>query len=120
MRIATTAASSLLLALILSLTAMLGIAAAVDSPPSLMSRADHLAALQDLRAAGRLELARCREVPDAHGRAVCRAEARAAERVAAASLEARYLGTISALDRVGRVQARAEHSIAVARRLLPT
>jgi len=120
MKVATTAASSLLLALILSLTAMLGIAAAVDSPPSLMSRADHLVALRNLHDAGRLELARCRDVPDAHDRAVCRAGARAAERVAVASLDARYLGTISAQDRARRVQVRAEHSVAVARRLLPT
>jgi hypothetical protein len=120
MKTATTAASTLLLALLLSLTAMLGIAASVESPPSLMSRADHLAALQGLADAARLELARSRHVPDAHDRAVCRAQARAAERVAVASLDARYLGTVSARDRARRVQARAEHSIAVARRLLPT
>ena len=120
MQVATTAASALLLALVLSLPAMRGIAAAVDSPPSLMSRADHLAALHGLRQAARLELARCRDVPDPHDRAVCRAEARAAERVAVASLDARYLGTVSALDRARRAQARAEHSVAVARRLLPT
>ena len=86
------AAASLLLALILSLTAALGIAAAVNtnSPPSLMTRADYLAALRDSRDAGRLALGGCRELAGAEERAVCRA------------------------------QARAEHSIAEARRLAPT
>ena len=41
------AAASLLLALFLSLTAALGIAAAVEDPPTLMSRADYLAAVQE-------------------------------------------------------------------------
>lgn len=120
MKAATTAASTLLLALILSLTAMLGIAAAVHTPPSLMSRADHLAAQGAIRDEGRLALAACRNLDDAHERAVCRAEARAAERIASASLDVRYRGTVVAVENARRVEEHAEHSIAVARRLLPT
>jgi hypothetical protein len=119
---AATATASLLLALFLGLTAALGIAAAVNtnSAPSLMSRADYLAALREARDAGRLTLGNCREVASAEERAVCRAQARAGESIAAAQLEARYRGTIAAHARARAVQARAEHSIAEARRLAPT
>ena len=121
MKAATTAASSLLLALILSLTAMLGIAAAVNTPPSLMSRPDYVAAQGAIRDEARLALAACRNLDDdALERSVCRAEARAAERVAAASLDVRYRGTVVSLENARRVEEHAEHSIAVARRLLPT
>ena len=120
MKAATTAASSLLLAIILSLTAMLGIAAAVNTPPSLMSRTDYVAAQGAIRDEARLALAACRNLDDGLERAVCRAEARAAERVAAASLDFRYRGTVIALENARRVEEHAEHSIAVARRLLPT
>jgi hypothetical protein len=121
MKAANTAAS-LLLALFLSLTAALGIAAAVNtnSPPSLMSRADYLAALGEARDAGRRALGSCREVARAEERAVCRARARAGERIAAAELEAKYRGTIAAQARARAVQARAEHSVAEARRLALT
>jgi hypothetical protein len=121
MKVATTTAS-LILALVLSLTAMLGIAAAVNtnSPPSLMSRTDYLAALRDAHDAGRLALGNCRELASAEERAVCRAEARAAERIAAAQTEVRYRGTVAAQARAQSVQARAEHSVAEARRLAPT
>ena len=116
------AAASLVLALVLSLTAALGIAAAVNtnSPPSLMTRADYLAALRDSRDAGRLALGGCRELAGAEERAVCRAQARADERVTAAQLEVKYRGTVAAQARARAVQARAEHSIAEARRLAPT
>ena len=111
------AAASLLLALFLSLSAALGIAAASDSPPSLMSHADRLAALQGLQRDFRVALARCRDLAQSHDRAVCRAEVRAAERIAVAGLDARYRGTVAALERSQQVRARAAYSIAVARRL---
>ena len=52
--------ASLALALIFCLTAALGIAAAVEAPPSLMSRADRLEALRAIARDGRLALAHCR------------------------------------------------------------
>ena len=116
------AAASLLLALFLSLTGALGIAAAVstNSPPSLMSRADYLAALREAREAGRLALGNCRQPAGAEERAVCRAQARADERITVAQLEAKYRGTIAAQARARAVQSRAGHSIAEARRLATT
>jgi hypothetical protein len=121
MKVANAAASALL-ALFLSLTAALGIAAAVNtnSPPSLMSRADYLVALRDAGDAGRLALGHCRELASPEERAVCRAQARAGERIIAAQLEAKYRGTIAAQAHVRAVQMRAEHAVAEARRLAPT
>jgi hypothetical protein len=119
MKAATTAASTFVLALILSLTAMLGIAAAVHTSPSLISPAEYVAAQREIRDQGRVALAACRNLEDAHERAVCRAEARASERIAAASLDVRYRGTVVAVENARRVEEHAEHSIAVARRLLP-
>jgi hypothetical protein len=120
MKAATTAASTFVLALILSLTAMLGIAAAVHTPPSLISPSDHAAAQRAIRDQGRLALGACRSLGGAHERTVCRAEARASERIAAATLDVRYRGTVFALENARRAEEHAEHSIAVARRLLPT
>jgi threonine/homoserine/homoserine lactone efflux protein len=117
---AANATASALLALFLCLTAALGIAAAVEAPPSLMSRADYLGALRMIHDGGRLALARCREPGAPAERAVCRAEARAAERVAIAALGVRYHGTLAARAHARRVQARAEHSVAMVRRLATT
>ena len=117
---AVNATASVLLALILCLTAALGIAAAVEEAPALMSRADRAAALATIHDEGRLALARCRTLADPAERAVCRAEARAAERVAAAALAVRYHGTVSAQERARRVRARAANSVEFARRLAPT
>ena len=114
------AAASLTLALFLCLTAALGIAAAVDNPPSLMSRADRMSALHSIQQDLRLALARCRDLVSPHDRAVCRAEVRAAERIAVAGLDIRYRGTVAAHERALRTRARAEYSVSVARRLAPT
>ena len=117
---AVNATASLVLALFLALTAALVVAAAVEAPPSLMSRTDRLAALESIARDARLALARCRAYGDGAGRAVCRAQARADEKVAIAALEARYRGTVYAHEGVEQVHHRAAHSIGVARRLLPT
>jgi hypothetical protein len=114
------ATASFALALVFALTAALGIAAAVEAPPSLMSRADRIAALQVIERDARLGLAQCRLAAEPAERAICRARVRAAERIAVASLEARYRGTVAAHDGVLGVRARAAHSVEVARRLLPT
>lgn len=90
---------------------------AVDTPPSLMSRADRAAELGAIRAEARLALARCRTAGPQE-RAICRAEARASERIAAAALEARYRGTLLAQEEALREQSRALHGLAEARRLV--
>ena len=115
---AVNATASLALALVFALTAALGIAAAVEAPPSLMSRADRVTALGAIERDTRLALAACRSVADDARRSLCRAQARADEKVAVATLEARYRGTIAARTSVEDVRARAAHSLDVARRLL--
>ena len=111
MQLATTAFIGIALGL-----PALHIAASVETPPSLMSPADHAVAQRAIRDDARLALAGCRwrPAPDA---AVCRAEARANERIAIAALNARYLGTIAALEVALREQSRALHAVAEAHRL---
>ena len=99
-------------------TAAVVIAAAVDAPPSLMSRADRAAALGAIQRDTRLALAACRAVEDDARRSLCRAQARANQKVAIASLEARYLGTIAAQASVQNARTRAARSLDMASRLL--
>jgi hypothetical protein len=118
---AANAAASLVLAIFLSLTAALGIAAAGSATlPSLMSPADYDTALRTVRYDARVALAGCRSLVEPQERAVCRAQARATERIAVANLEARYRGTVWAAEQVRAVEERTEHSLAAARRLAPT
>ncbi len=112
-----TPTSTAFVSLALGLT-VLQIAERVESPPSLMSRGDRAAELRTIHDDGRLALGRCREL-EAEERAICRAEARANERIAMAALEARYRGTLESQQRALREQARALHAVAEARRLLP-
>jgi hypothetical protein len=114
------ATASLALALVFALTAALGIAAAVEAPPSIISRAERAVGLEAIVRDTRLALASCRAVKADAQRAICRAQARADERIAVAELEARYRGTIAARARVQAVQARADFSVGLARRLLPS
>ena len=113
MQLATTA----FVGLVLSLPA-LHIADAVDTPPSLMSRADQAIAQRAIRDEARLALAHCRSLPPQDA-AVCRAEARANERIAAAALNVRYRGTLGAQEVALREQSRALHAVSEARRLAP-
>ena len=115
---AVNATASFALAVFLALTAAVVIAAAVDAPPSLMSRADHVAALKAIQRDTRLALDACRAVEDDSRRSLCRAQARADRNVTIASLEARYLGTIAAQASVQFARERAAHSLEMARRLL--
>lgn len=108
-------ATTTMIGLALGLPA-LHIAAAVEAPPSLMSPADHAVAQRAIRDDARLALASCRARP-AQESVVCRAEARANERIAEAALNARYLGTIAASEVALREQSRALHAIAEAHRL---
>src|SRR5687768_15867468 len=69
------ATASFVLALICALTAALGIAAAGEGHPSLMSRADRIAGLAEIERAGRIAVSRCRDIAEGAERAVCRARA---------------------------------------------
>jgi hypothetical protein len=92
-------------AILISLTA-LGIGMA-DSPRSLMSRQAYDDSRLQIEEGRRMALANCRLVATPE-RELCRAQARADERVQRADLEARYLGTVTAASeaRVARVKAR--------------
>jgi hypothetical protein len=114
------ATASLVLALIFALTAAIGIAAAVEAPPSLMSRSDRFEALRAIERDTRLALAHCRTLAAAADRALCRAQSRMDERIAVATLEARYRGTVHAQQWIDQAHARANHSVGCARRLLHT
>jgi hypothetical protein len=94
------------LAVVLSLAA-LGIGAAVDTPRTLMSRADYTAARRVIETESSKGYAACRGERGST-RAVCRAQVRASERVKIADLQARYFGTVAAEEsaREARVKAR--------------
>ena len=106
----TTVFLSLLLAIGASLAAM-GISAAVDSPRTLMSRADYGDALRGIEAATRSALGRCRDV-DMVARDVCKAQVRADERVRKAELQARYYGTVAAAEEVQAARVKARYDVA--------
>lgn len=109
----TTAIGTLLGALLLSAAAW-GISAAVDTPPSLMARSDHDAARAQIESDARQALSRCRDL-EGQAKDVCRAEARADERIRKADLEARYRGTIAAAAEAKAVHAKAQYDVAKAR-----
>ena len=94
------------LALSLSVAA-LGIGAAVDTPRTLMSRADYSQARKAIEGETRVVFARCR-TESGSARDICKAEVRADERVKLADLSARYHGTVAAAEdsRQARVKAR--------------
>ncbi len=94
--------------------AALGIRAAVDTPRTLMSPETHKSLQREVEASTRLALARCRDASRAD-RDVCKAEARAAERVALADLSARYHGTHSAMEDAASARAKASFDVAKAR-----
>lgn len=102
----TTLFVTLLFAVTASVAAM-GISAAVDSPRSLMSKDDYRGALHGIQAQTRMALAECR-IADVVARDICKAQARADERVRKAELQARYYGTVTAAQdvQVARIKAR--------------
>ena len=106
----TTLFVSLLLAVTASVAAM-GISAAVDSPRTLMSRDDYRDALRGIEAATRDALWQCRSA-EASAREVCKAKARAGERVRKAELEARYYGTVSAAADLEIARVKAKYDVA--------
>lgn len=102
----TTIYASLVAALLVSATAW-GISAAVDSPRSLMAPSDYNSAKSAIESDTRAAIAKCGD-SEGKPREVCKAEARADERVRKADLEARYRGTVGAAAdaRIARVKAR--------------
>jgi hypothetical protein len=98
------------LAVLLSVAA-LGISAAVDTPRTLMSRGDYRDARKVIDLGSRKALARCRDL-DGTAKEVCRAEARADEKIRKADLDARYYGTVAAAEDANRARAGARLELA--------
>jgi hypothetical protein len=102
------------LAALLFSAAAFSLSFAVDTPRTLMSRADYVLARQAIESQVRAALGRCRAV-EAAARGVCRAQARADERVQKAQLNARYHGTVAAAADVRLARAKASFDVARAR-----
>lgn len=100
-------------ALLVSATAY-GISAVVDSPRSLMSPTDYSVAKKAIETDTRAALGKCRDA-DGLARDVCKAEARAEERVRKADLEAEYRGTVAAAADARLARAKAHYEVAKAR-----
>lgn len=101
------------LALLLSVAA-LGIGAAVDTPRTLMSRGDYAQGRKVIEGESRMVFARCRS-ESGSARDICKAEARAGERVKLADLSARYHGTVAAAADARHARDRAQFDLAKAR-----
>ncbi|HXN16088.1 MAG TPA: hypothetical protein VN878_06905 [Usitatibacter sp.] len=106
----TTLYATLIGALLVS-AAALGIGAAADSPRSLMSPSDYSQSKRAIEAEKRLALARCRLL-DGLSKDLCKAQARAEERIQKADLEARYRGTVGAAAEARLARAKAQYDIA--------
>jgi hypothetical protein len=100
-------------ALLVSATAY-GISAAVDSPRSLMSPSDYSVAKKTIESDIRVTIGKCRDL-DGQARDICKAEARADERVRKADLEAQYRGTVAAAADARLARAKASYEVARAR-----
>jgi hypothetical protein len=105
--------ATLIGALMVSATAF-GISAAVDSPRSLMSPVDYGAAKKAIESDTHQALGKCR-VLDGREKDVCKAEARAHERIRKADLEADYRGTVAAATDAKLVRAKAQFDVAKAK-----
>jgi hypothetical protein len=109
----TTLVAALAGALLVSATAF-GISAAVDSPRSLMAPGDYAGARKAIESEARVAVAHCRD-QEALTRDLCKAEARADERVRKADLEAQYRGTVAAAAEARLARAKAGYDVARAR-----
>ena len=109
----TTLYATLVAALLVSATAY-GISAAVDSPRSLMSPADYSAAKKGIESQTRTAFAGCRDM-DGQAKDVCKAKARADERIRKADLDAQYRGTVAAAADARLARAKAQYDVAKAR-----
>jgi hypothetical protein len=106
----TTLYASIIGALVLSAAAF-GISAAVDSPRSLMSPVDYSASRKGIEADAQTTIAKCANLED-RGRDICKAEARASERIRKADLEADYRGTVAAAADARLARAKAQYDVA--------
>lgn len=106
----TTFIATVIGALMVSATAF-GISAAVDSPRSLMSPVDYGAAKKAIESDAHSALSKCREL-DGREKDLCKAEARAHERIRKADLEADYRGTVAAATDAKLVRAKAQFDVA--------
>jgi hypothetical protein len=106
----TTLYATIIGALALSATAF-GISAAVDSPRSLMSPVDYSATRNAIEAGLRGALVKCRDLED-RANDICKAEARANERIRMADLEADYRGTVAAAADAKLARAKARYDVA--------
>ena len=109
----TTLYASLVGALAVSATAF-GISTAVDSPRSLMSPVDYGAAKKAIEAQARTVFDHCRDM-QGQEREVCKAEAKAEERIHKADLEAQYRGTVAAATDAKLARAKAQYEVAKAK-----
>jgi hypothetical protein len=106
----TTLYASLVGALAVSATAF-GISTAVDSPRSLMAPVDYDASKKAIEAEVHTAFAQCRDKGGQDGE-ICKAEARADERIRKADLEAQYRGTVSAATDARLARAKAQYEVA--------
>lgn len=109
----TTTYVSLAGALLFSAAAF-GISSAIDTPRTLMSRADYTVAKQAIESESRVSAGRCRDLEGA-ARDVCKAEVRGEERIKKADLDARYHGTVTAAADARLARAKAEYDVAKAK-----
>ncbi len=91
--------------------ASFGISSHVDSKPSLMSRSDYAVGKQEIESETRQAAGKCRAV-DGSGRELCKARARAEDRVRKADLAARYFGTVAAAEEARLARVRAGYDVA--------
>lgn len=94
--------------------AALGISAAVDMPSTLMSRADYSVGKKSIEAETRMAIASCRE-SEGSAKEICKAQARAEERVKKADLQERYHGTVAAAEEARISRTKAAYEVAKAR-----
>jgi hyperosmotically inducible periplasmic protein len=109
----TTLYATIVGALLVSATAF-GIGAAVDSPRSLMSPVDYGAAKKGIESDAHMAIAKCRDL-ESQARDLCKAEAKADERIRKADLEAQYRGTVAAAADAKLVRAKAQYDLAKAK-----
>ncbi len=94
--------------------ASFGISSHVDSKPSLMSRSDYAVGKQEIESEIRKAAGKCRSV-EGPERELCKARARAEERVRKADLAARYFGTVAAAEEARLARVRAGYDVAKVR-----
>ena len=95
-------------------TAVAAFGAVGEPSRSFMSRQDYVAELRTIEMQTRLALGECRAFSGRH-KEICKAEARADERVRKAELEARYQGTVAAASEIETVRLKAHDAVARAR-----